>query len=283
MVKLLKSFLKICFVLLLLNACDKQKKDFSEEEQKQLSKQLFADNFETHDHLGLRQGSPRSMTLLDSILKLDPTNAAAWREISVPYLKRGITLKWKPLIDKAVEHDAITWVPMRGYLYLCFYRDYEKAIADFAASDTLTEYIDHPQGHSVNFWRGIAYLGLKDYDNSISYWDKHINKETEDSGEDWVELEAFLYRGIAYYESGNLEKAIENFDKVIHYFKQTADAKYYKALILKEKGETDAAITLVNDAILDINAGFFNSHDYVETLRQIYLEDLEDLKKSLSK
>lgn len=283
MVKLLKFFLKTYFILLLLNACNPHNNDLIEEEQKQLSHQLFSENFETHNHTAPAQGTPQSMTLLDSILKLDPTNAAAWREISIPYLKRGMPLQWKPLIDRAVEIDAKTWVPMRGYLYLLFYRDYEKAIADFDASDTLTTYIDHPQGHSVDFWRGIAYLGSKDYKNSIAYWDKHITKETEDSGEDWVELEAFLYRGIAFYESGNSEEALENFDKVIRYFKQSADAKYFKAKILKETGETKEAQVLIEEAILDFNAGFYNNRDYVETLHQIYLEDLEDLKKVIFK
>lgn len=282
MVKSLKYCLKILVCLLLLVNCKQKKSTFSEEEGTRLSQTLFEQEFGQHNHMGPPQGTSKSMTMLDSILKLDPTNAAAWREISIPYLKRGMPLEWKPLIDKAVEYNAETWQPMRGYLYLYFYRDYKKAIADFDASDTLTEYIDYPQGHSVDFWRGIAYLGQKDYQNSIAYWNKHITKETEDSGEDWVELEAFLYRGIAYYESGNSEKALENFDKVIAYFKQSADAKYYKALILKEIGKTDEAISLVNDAIVDFKAEFYNNRDYVEALRQIYLSDLEELKIALS-
>jgi len=227
------------------------------------------------------QGTPTCMNAFAHLVEIDSTNAEAYRELSIPYLKRGIPHKWEKFIDKAVKYDSIAWQPYRGYNYLWFYRDYKRAIADFDASDTLTEYIDHPQGHSVDFWRGIAYLGLKDYENSIAYWDKHITKETEDSGEDWVELEAFLYRGIAYYEAENHEKALENFDKVIHYFKQTADAKYYKALIFKGKGRADEALELVEDAIVDFNAGFYNNRGYVETLRQIYLDDLEDLKKSL--
>jgi len=229
------------------------------------------------------QGSPESMKRIEEAIALDTTYAEAIRELSVAYLKRGMPHKWKRIFDKAVEKDAATWQPWRGYLYLWFYRDYTKAIADFNASDTLTTYIDHPQGHSVDFWRGIAYLGLKDYENSIAYWDKHITKETEDSGEDWVELEAFLYRGIAYYEFGNYGKALENFDKVIRYFKQSADAKYYKAQILKRKDSTKEALALVEDAIVDFNAGFYNNRDYVETLRQIYLQDLEELQNVLSK
>ena len=227
------------------------------------------------------QGSPRHMNAFAYALELDSTKAETYRELSVTYLKRGLPHKWMNWYNGAVKHDPETWQPWRGYLYLWFYRDYKKAIADFDASDTLTPYIDHPQGHSVDFWRGIAYLGLKDYDNSIVYWDKHIAKETEESGEDWVELEAFLYRGIAYYESGNSEKALENFDKVIQYFKQSADAKYYKAMIFKVTDRTKEATLLLEDAIVDFNGGFYNNRPYVESLRQIYMEDLEGLKKSL--
>lgn len=274
--KLLKFYLSI-FAIMLFLACKENTVETKKGNNRELSEQVYKSGE------NMLQGSPESMARIEEAIALDTTNAEAIRELSVAYLKRGIPHKWKPILDEAVEQDAATWQPMRGYLYLWFYRDYKKAIADFDASDTLTDYIDHPQGHSVDFWRGIAYLGLKDYENSISYWDKHIKKETEETGEDWVELEAFLYRGIAYYESGNPEKALEDFNKVIQYFKQSADAKYYKAFILKEAGRTKDALALVEDSIEDLNAGFYNNRDYVETLRQIYMEDLEDLKKSLLK
>lgn len=225
------------------------------------------------------QGTPRHMNAFAYALELDSTKAETYRELSVTYLKRGIPHEWKQWYDGAVKYDPETWQPWRGYLYLWFYRDYKKAIADFDASDTLTPYIDHPQGHSVDFWRGIAYLGLKDYKNSIAYWDKHIQRETEESGEDWVELEAFLYRGIAYYESGNIEKALEDFNKAIHYFKQSADAKYYLANIFYEQGDNKDALNLIEDAILDFRNGYFNNRPYVETLRQIYFDDLENIKQ----
>ncbi len=228
------------------------------------------------------QGTPTCMNAFAYIAELDSTNAEAYRELSIPYLKRGIPHKWEKWIKKAVEYDSIRWQPYRGYNYLWFYRDYKRAIADFNASDTLTPYLDYPQGHSVDFWRGIAYLGLKDYENSIAFWDKHINKETNDTGEDWVELEAFLYRGIAYYESGNNEMALADFNRAIQYFTQTADSKYYKALILQEQGLNLEALALVNDAIEDFQQGYSNNRPYVETLRQIYMEDLTDFKDSIT-
>lgn len=281
MVKLPRFFRRLFISLLFVISCGKSSTDSSKQEKKDLARTIFQEEFGEHDHLGPVQGTPKSMTLLDSILKLDPTHAAAWREISIPYLKRGMPLQWKPLIDKAVSIDAKTWQPMRGYLYLWFYRDYKNAILDFNASDTLTASLDYPQGHSVDFWRGIAYLGLMDYENSIAFWDKHIQKETEDTGEDWVELEAFLYRGIAYYEAGNVPKALENFDKVIGYFKHSADANYYKSLILLQRGEHQKALEFIDKAIEDFNQGYYNNRDYVETLRQIYLEDLEKFKTTI--
>ena len=108
-----------------------------------------------------------------------------------------------------------------------------------------------------------------------------INKEIDESGEDWVEFTAFLYRGIAYYESHDLEKALNNFNKLIHYSKQTADGKYYKALILHKQNENEKALEYLNEAIADFNEGYFNERPYVEVLRQIYFQDLEQLKEEI--
>lgn len=230
------------------------------------------------------QGSMMSINGIKRATEIDPTYQQAVYELSVAYLKRGLPHKWKPQYDKAVLLDSIERIPWRGYLYLWFYRDYKKAIADFDASDTLTpNFIDAPQGHSVDYWRGIAYLGLKDYENSIAYFDKYINTEIEEDGEDWVEITAFLYRGIAYYESSDYDKALYNFDKLLKYSRNlTADGKYYKALVLKEKGEIEFAKSLVNSAIEDFNIGYYNYRPYVETLRQIYIEDLNLLKSQLN-
>lgn len=268
-----KLYLSI-FCFFILFSCAKQS---SEIDKRELAEKRF------EDAIFYMQGSTAFQNGIAEAVAIDPSYEPAVYELSVADLKRGLPHKWLPQYNKAVALYPEQRIPWRGYLYLWFYRDYKKAIADFDASDTLTDYIDHPQGHSVDFWRGIAYLGLKDYENSIAYWDKHIKRETEETGEDWVELEAFLYRGIAYYESGNPKKALENFDKIIQYFKQSADAKYYKTLILKENGKIQEAKTLVDDAIIDFNAGFYNNRGYVETLRQIYLEDLESLKESLLK
>jgi len=229
------------------------------------------------------QGSMMSINGIKRATEIDSTYQQAVYELSVAYLKRGLPHKWKPQYNKAVLLDSVTRIPWRGYLYLWFYRDYKKAIADFDASDTLNpNFIDRPQGHSVDYWRGIAYLGLNNLEKSIEYFDKYIQMEIDESGEDWVELTAFLYRGIAYFEQGDYKNALINFDKQLQYSRNlSADAKYYKAKILNVQGNNDEALKLIREAIDDYNSGYFNNRPYVETLRQIYPEDLDLLKEKI--
>lgn len=231
------------------------------------------------------QGSSQSLNALSKAIELDSTNAEAWRELSIPYLKRGMPHLWEKYMANAVKYDAESWQAWRGYNYLWFYRDYKKAIIDFDTADNFNpNFTEQAQGHSVDYWRGIAYLGLKDYNNSIKYFDKYINKEINDSGEDWVEVTAFLYRGISYYESGYLDDALFNFNKLIHYTEgRYADGNYYKAIVLEKKGQYKEALNLTNLAITNYKDGYYNSRPYVETLRQIYIEDLNSLKSKLEK
>lgn len=250
-----------------------------------------------------RQGSLGFQNGIAEAIAIDSTYEEAVYELSVAHLKRGMPHKWLPQYEKALALNPEHRYPWRGYLYLWFYRDYKKAIADFDMSDSLTpNFTDAPQGHSVDYWRGIAYLGLKDYENSIAYFDKHIQKETEETGEDWVEHEAFLYRGIAHYENGNPAKALENFNTLLKYNADFADAKYYKALLLYEQlnklfvlietsqndnleeefqRKKSEALVLINKAIDNFHNGYSNQRPYVETLRQLYWQDYTNLKTQL--
>ncbi|HET8804385.1 MAG TPA: tetratricopeptide repeat protein [Aequorivita sp.] len=279
MEKLPQYFLSI-LVIILAFSCSERKKDYSSlsnEERKTLSMEIFESGNYFH------QGSPKSMTRIEEAIAMDPNNCDAVRELSVAYLKRGMPNKWSPQMNKSVECNAAIWQPYRGYNYLWFYRDYKKAIADFDASDTLTpNFTDAPQGHSVDYWRGIAYLGLDDYDKSISYFNTYLTQVTEQTGEDWAEPTAFLYRGIANYKKGNFDEAEKDFDKLLFYNRNnSADGKYYKALLLKEKMDCKSANKFLIEAQKDFKKSYYNNRDYVETLYQIFPQDFEKLKLDL--
>jgi tetratricopeptide (TPR) repeat protein len=294
-----KFFLSICLLILVCSSCEDNSK------LKEQSMACF------HHGMSHYQGTQESINGFAKAVEYDPTHAESWRELSIPFLKRGMPSLWKKYIDKAVELDPIAWQGYRGYNYLWFYRDYKSAIADFDATDTLTpNFTDAPQGHSVDYWRGIAYLGLKDYKNCIAYFDKHIQKEIDESGEDWVEHEAFLYRGIAHYEAGNPAKALESINTLLKYNSDFADAKYYKALILFEeckslqqriavenqtrsnntlaktleperKEKQQEALKIIKEGIENFNNGYSDQRPYVETIRQLYMEDYQILKAKL--
>ena len=116
----------------------------------------------------------------------------------------------------------------------------------------------------------------------FSYFDKYLTQITEESGEDWAEPTAFLYRGIAYYEKRNFEEALKDLNKLLYYNRShSADGKYYKALILKEKSDCEAAKKLLADATIDFANGYYNNRDYVETLYQIFPQDFDKLNTEL--
>ena len=63
---------------------------------------------------------------------------------------------------------------------------------DLNVAETWTSnFIKYTARHSFYFWREIAYLGLKDHERCIQFFDKHIQEETHDVVEDWVEINAF--------------------------------------------------------------------------------------------
>lgn len=279
MEKLLKYYLSVLLLATIFISCEKNISNLSGAERKQRSAKLYQDAESLH----YGQGIPMVMTKLEEAVKMDPNNCQALRELSVAYLKRGVIDKWKIKFDKAAECDPKIWVPWRGYLYFQFYRDYEKAIVDFDASDTLTpNFTDAPQGHSVDYWRGLSYLGLKDYDNSIVYLTRYLDEVTTENGEDWAEPTAFLYRGIAHYKNESSEAALKDFDKMILYNRnKTADGSYYKALILFEENKCEEAKKEINTAIVNFNLGYYNKHDYTEVLKQIYIQDLSYLETAI--
>lgn len=228
------------------------------------------------------QGTPPAEVALFEAQKFDTTNAAIWREFGVPYLKRGYFTESYDYYQKSVDYDAATWQGYRGYNYLYFYRDYEKAIADFNATDSLTEnFIDYPQGQSVDYMRGIAYYGLGDYENSRRYFNKYKAEILVKYDESWVDTNVFLYYGLGFFKENNLDSAQHYFDKVIKYNSSIADGYFHSANISFRKGKYFEALDLIKLSEKYFNQGSYHMRPYTEVLDQIYIEDIETLKSAI--
>ena len=269
------------FLSLLLKTCLSCDIEYlNQEERKEKAAFKWQEFLDAH---GYYQDSTQNMKAIEEILKLNPYHCDALRERSIPCLKRGMPQKWKKYMDQAAACDSTRWIGWRGYLYLYFYRDYAKAIADFDATDTLTpNFIDAPQGHSVDFWRGHAYLGAKNYEESIYYYQKHIAHVTQKFGEDWVEPQAFLNLAIAHYENNSIDSMPHYLEKAQHYYlDKSADTKYYYALYHARKGDTLKALSYLDKGIEDFLGGNYKRRNYNEEIRQIYVEELIALEQKL--
>jgi tetratricopeptide (TPR) repeat protein len=277
MVRLLIYSLSL-FVLCV--SCQKTKwykKDFSEVDQKEYAQQILQGMLKSY-----YQGTPPAEHMLFEAQKYDSTNAAIWRELGVPYLKRGYYHDSYYYYDQAVKFEPETWQGYRGYNYLYFYRDFDRAIADFNATDSLTlDFTDYPQGQSVDYMRGIAYYGLGNIERSQEYLHKYINEITSKSDESWVDTYAFLYCGLGYLKEEKPDSAILYFDKLIKYNSNLSDGYFHKASTLFYKGELVEAKKLVDKAEELFKTDSFHKRPYIEVLNQIYMEDIDKLKSQI--
>ncbi len=275
------SCLKIIIpISLLIISCEQRewyKKEIKEDEKVQLASQLF--NGAGHYYY---QGSVPEQFLLEEAQSHDLENAAIWRERGVPYLKRGFGSEMFPYYQRAVELDPEKWSGIRGYIYLYFYRDYGRAIADFDATDTLTEdFVDHPQGQSVDYMRGICYYGLTDYNKALAYFNKYVESVIRKEGENWVDAYAVLYRALTFEKLGQENRALEEFDRVIRIYPNLSDPFYHKARITLKNGNRMEASELIVKAREYFEQGYYHQRPYVEVLEQIYLMDIESLEEEI--
>lgn len=277
MVKSLTYFLS---ALLLFFGCaqrDWYKKELTDEVKKQYAPQLRRGGF-----YGNYQGSVAEQMHQIEALELDSTDAGTWRELGTARVKRGIADEMYYFYGEAVKRYPEKWAGFRGYLYLYFYRDYERAIADFNLGDEVNGQVDYSQGQNHDYMRGICYYGLEDYKASYDLLSKYIDQVTVDEGEEWVDVYAMLYKGLALIQLDNLDAAIVEFDRVLKYYPQLSDCYYHKARIYVARGQFDLALMALDKAEEYFKKGYFHQRPYVEVLEQVYLQDIEKLREEIS-
>lgn len=280
-----KYYLNILCILLLtaiLTNCEAPqaynyyRKQFTATEQKQLASTLL------EGIGGYYQGSTAEQMLLFEALGYDSTNAKIVREIGVPYLKRGIATAFPHWYGRAADLDPLGWTGWRGYLYLYFYRDYHRAIYDFDATDILTpNQVDYPQSLSVDYLRGIAYLMIKDYDQAITYLEKHIEYESNLTGFEYLDSKVLLFEGIAFFGKDDIAAALEAFEAGLTIDDENADLLLWTAKAYLQQGQHTVAQTYLEQAQVEFSRRNYNRHGYVEEFYQTYQEDIDDLRREI--
>lgn len=252
------------------------KREYSEKEKIAISKQFMGGLSRYY------QGSVPEQFLCEESVKLNPTYAEAHRELGIPYLKRGLPEKFELHYGNVVKYDAVEWQGWRGYIYLYFYRDYERALADFTAMETLTpNFVDYPQSTSVLFMSAICHLKLGNYDQAIELFDQHITEELRTSTEDFIDTRTYLFQGISYYEKGDREKAKASFERGLKNLNENADLWYWMAKMAIEDGDKRVASTALENAQTYFDEEYNNHRPYVEEFFQIHQADIDDLKNKI--
>jgi len=273
--KLLTFYLK-ALLLLSLFSCQPEyqwyERDFSAEEKKEYARGLG--NGVSYFY----QGSLPAQFQTNEALQLDSTEGDFWREMGVAYLKRGLANKMDYYYGKAVALKPDPWAGFRAYLYLYFYRDYPRAIADFNHSDSIVGSVGYSQGQNHDYMRGIAYYGLKDYPQALQSLSLYIDSCIADQGEEWVDAFAVLYRALAYEKLGDIYNMEEDLNRALRIYPSMADAYFHLARLAYAERELTKALALLESAETNFRDGYFHNRPYVEVLEQIYLEDLEELK-----
>lgn len=149
-----------------------------------------------------------------------------------PYRERGLAYYAKRDFDRVIEDatKAIKLNPLdrNGY--------HLRAIAHSAKSDHDKAIIDQteaikiePTSPELYRHRGVFYRKNGDYEKAIADFTKAI--------EIMPELTFYIERGRAYQEQGNYEQAIMDFTKAMEINPIDVDAYYYLSIVYFEKGD----------------------------------------------
>ncbi|MEM7549532.1 MAG: tetratricopeptide repeat protein [Bacteroidota bacterium] len=275
MVRSLTYFHSLLIILALASFSQKEwyKKELSEEIEKQYAKQLL----EGGSYSSYQGSVPEQMHYYEAI-RMDSSIAELWREFGTARVKRGILDEMYYFYGEAVERDPAVWAGFRGYLYLYFYRDFERAIADFNLGDQANGQVDYSQGQNHDYMRGIAYYGLNNYPQALDQLNSYIDQTIEEAGAEWVDVYALLYKGLSLIKLDRIDEALKTFDEAEKIYPKLSDLFYHRARMAFMKGEYTQALELIGITRNYFSEGYYHQRPYVEVLDQIYLQDIDQLE-----
>lgn len=222
---------------------------------------------------GHQQGSRSSQEKFDRAMELCPTLDYAYREKSVPYLKRGDFITWKKLIDKAVDLNPTLHLGARGWCKYQFVRDYHGAIRDIEELDSM---VAHDIGYSVNgdyhlnIAKALCYKALGEKAKAIEIIEKQLSEKGYSA---WTY--DYLHLGVLKMEVGNVEEGITYLKKSIEYNRYLAEPYYFLALLYKRQNLVKEFRENMESAKSYYLKGFKRFDPYTHPMDKIYLADID--------
>jgi len=270
MIKILKFYV-VLFVLFGCTAAQKNKfSTLTSEERKNLSLDY------SQRATMIPQGTILEQSLLDTAIFFDSANHNAWLEKSTWAIKIGAYKEYALYINKAVEINPLSGLGYRAWTRLFCLRDYQSALSDLDRLDSLTPAVmDYPWGENIYFLRGLAKMQMGRDEEALKAFTTCIIKTTEEVGEKWIDVYAFVYRGQILLKSNRIDESMRDFDTALKYYDKCAEAYYYKALALIKKGDRTTACENLQYALELAKKNYINSTVFRDVFNQLYVADIE--------
>jgi tetratricopeptide (TPR) repeat protein len=176
--------------------------------------------------------STKYQTYLDSALMIKPDSAYLWQQKAMPLYKARKYSVGKPFLEKAVKYNPEGNLDYSGFMKCIFSKDYEESIAELL--EAKKRFGDsYVMDHTYNFYIGLDYLQLNQFDKAKEYLIKSKEQQfldfPNDSPEEACHYLDWFYLGLVEDELKNYEVAIEYFNMSLKVYKNFGDAMYYKA------------------------------------------------------
>ena len=224
---------------------------------------------------------------LDSILFEIPTNAYLWQQKAMPLFKQKKYELGLQYLDSAIKYDKTDhYIEYGAFIKCIFVRSYKNSILDFESLKSKHK-IGFVMDHSYDFYLGLCYLQLNQFEKAEEYFSKSISYSEEKWG--FGHFVEYFYLGIANMELGKLNLAMKYFDKTLNLYPEFPDVKFYKALFLEKDKKYQEATEIINQAKVDFSKGYSinegNSiyEEYPYQIKEYWLktelEIIEELKK----
>jgi|GEM_PF-1201381 len=211
------------------------------------------------------------MTLMDSLIKLDPNDAEPYYRKAVRQFRNGDLIEGVQNLETAATLDPFQYTNYLGFIYLLYLRDYDKAQEVFELAVRKGYKEDIIIAGSAYMRLGIVHYKKGNYQKAVAA----LTKDVQEFGEENVYNYTFVYRGMAKVKLKDTKGALADFDKAIELWDKCPEAYYQKAMLLNDIGKKADACKIVQKALL--NKGFIWANPHRAYIDQLYEIDLERL------
>ena len=192
------------------------------------------------------------------------------------YLMRGDVVSWYQHTQKAVQFNALYYLGNRAWHRLRYLRDYVGAWRELQKQDSIAGfrgvYVADVHGYIL---MGQCKEGIGDQIAALKYYNRALEKQIKERGDNWVGTYDYLIRGILKCKMNDLEGALADLDKQEKSYEQLADTYYYRGLVHKKMNQPNLArIDFEKPKMLLIGQGFKKSDAQVNLADEVYLSDV---------